>query len=81
MLLLLGVCQNCYSRKSRDTAKGRSSYTLANLNLTVLKSAVVGWLASGISKPGVAALRSWWSALGQGTFSSLVLVCLPRDHE
>ena len=22
-----------------------------------------------------------WSALGQGTFSSLVMVCLPRGHE
>ena len=36
------------------------------------ESAVVEWLASGISKPGVrspvAALRSWWSALGQGTY-------------
>ena len=34
-----------------------------------------------LSIQGFAALRSWWSALGQGTFSSLVLVCLPRDHE
>ena len=24
---------------------------------------------------------SWWSAHGQGKFPSLVLVCLPRDHE
>ena len=50
------------------------------------KSAVVEWLAlvirnrvSRVRSP-VAALRTWWSALGQGTlFSSLV--SLPGDHE
>ena len=45
------------------------------------ESAVVDWEASGIwnraSRVGslVAALWSWSSALGQGTFPSLVLVC------
>ena len=27
------------------------------------------------------ALSSWSGTHGQGTFSSLVLVCLPKDHE
>ena len=34
------------------------------------------WLTNKRDTP-----RSWWSTLVQGTFSSLVLVCLPRDHE
>ena len=39
------------------------------------------YVQSFIHSVSVSARRSWWSDLKQGTFPSLVLVCLPRDDE
>ena len=50
------------------------------------ESAITKWIASGNLEPGVMGLIPSCSGhggvpLGKAMFPSLVLVCLPRDHE
>ena len=78
-----------YTIQKSSEVRGHNKGTIDNLQSRILVIAVLPGLrircgrviSVGSFESDVAVLWSWWSALGQGIFPSLVLVCSPRNHE
>ena len=75
------ICSKLSAAELLYEGKGLHFFQLSFSYMTSASSQKKIWHSSTSTQPSSQVLRSWWSAHGQGTFSSLVLVCLPRDHE